>query len=99
MQAQIVLLRLMLGQGPPSVPPSALPTAHPSVHRRGYLHSLSLPIVVEGGTASSGPSRHVEGQGGGAVVNALEEEHMKTSALPFIVVEVASAIWKFQKHI
>lgn len=55
--------------------------------------------MVEGGTASSGPSRHVEGQGGGAVVNALEEEHMKTSALPFIVVEVASAIWKFQKHI
>lgn len=78
MLVQIAPLQLMLGQGLPSDPPSA----HSSVQHRGYLHSLSLPIVVEGGTASSGLSRHIEGQGGGAAVNALEEEHMRTSALP-----------------
>lgn len=40
--------------------------------------------MVEGGTASSGLSRHVGGQGGGGAVNALEEEHMRTSALPLV---------------
>ena len=84
MQAQIVLLHLMLGQGLPSDPPSDPPSAHSFVHHRGYLHSLSLPIVVEAETASSGLSRHVEGQGGGAAVNALEEEHTRTSALPLV---------------
>ena len=69
MQARIVL-HLMLDRGPPSV------------HYRGYLHSLSLPIEVEEATASSGRLRHVEGQGGGVAVNALEEGHMRTSALP-----------------
>lgn len=40
--------------------------------------------MVEGGTASSELSRHVEGQGDGGAVNALEEEHMTTSALPLV---------------
>lgn len=40
--------------------------------------------MVEGETASSGLSTHVEVQGDGAGANVLEEEHMRTSALPLL---------------